>query len=243
MEVEAMKILECRELVKKFGGTEAVAGLSFSVEKGEVLGLLGPNGAGKTTTIKMILGLTRPTDGHVDIDSGTRIGYSPETPYFHPFLTGYEVMDFYSRLHGIGRQEAGRQIGMLLELTGLSGAADKKIREYSKGMLQRLAFAQALLGDPELLILDEPTSGLDAVGRIEMLRLVGELKGKGKTIIFNSHILSDVEKIADRTIFIKDGRLAGQVLKEEMCGRSLEELFLKAVGGVGHACADTKYIQ
>lgn len=238
-----MKLLECRELVKKYGDTEAVAGLSFSVEKGEVLGLLGPNGAGKTTAIKMILGLTRPTGGDVTIDRDTRIGYSPETPYFHPFLTGYEALRFYSRLQRLDDKKAGPQIRRLLELTGLSNAQDKKIKNYSKGMLQRLAFGQALLGDPELLILDEPTSGLDAVGRIEMLQLVSELKDEGKTIVFNSHILSDVEKIADRTIFISNGRLAGQVLKRELCGTSLEELFVKAVGGVGHACSDTQYIQ
>ncbi len=161
-----MKILECRGLVKRYGQTEAVAGLSFSVEKGETLGLLGPNGAGKTTTIKMILGLTRPTGGDVTIDSETRIGYSPETPYFHPFLTGYEVLRFYSRLQRLDMPKAAEQIGRLLDLTGLADAAGKRVSDYSKGMLQRLAFAQALLGDPELLILDEPTSGLDAVGRI-----------------------------------------------------------------------------
>ncbi|NLK86095.1 MAG: ABC transporter ATP-binding protein [Clostridiaceae bacterium] len=238
-----MKILECRELVKKYGGTEAVAGLSFSVEKGEVLGLLGPNGAGKTTTIKMILGLTRPTGGDVTIDRETRIGYSPETPYFHPFLTGCEVLRFYSRLQRLDKEKAEPQIRRLLELTGLSDAEDKRIKNYSKGMLQRLAFGQALLGDPDLLILDEPTSGLDAVGRIEMLQLVSELKSKGKTIIFNSHILSDVEKIADRTIFITNGRLAGQVSRSELCGTSLEELFVKTVGGAGHACSDAQYIQ
>lgn len=238
-----MNILECRELVKKYGSTEAVAGLSFNAEKGEVLGLLGPNGAGKTTTIKMILGLTGLTGGNVTIDKKTRIGYSPETPYFHPFLTGYEVMRFYSRLQKLDKQRAEMQIRKLLKLTGLSEAVDKKIKNYSKGMLQRLAFAQALLGDPELLILDEPTSGLDAVGRIEMLRLVSELKGAGKTILFNSHILSDVEKVADRTIFIVNGRLAGQVHKKDICGTSLEELFIKAVGGDGHASSDTQYLQ
>ncbi len=233
-----MKIIECRDLVKKYGKTKAVDGLSFSVEKGEVFGLLGPNGAGKTTTIKMILGLTRLSGGSVLIDKETRIGYSPETPFFHPFLTGYEVMLFYSRLQKLDKQSADQQIRKLLDLTGLSDADGKKVKNYSKGMLQRLAFAQALLGDPELLILDEPTSGLDAVGRIEMLRLVNRLKDEGKTIIFNSHILGDVEKIADRTIFIVNGRLAGIADKESFVDCSLEDLFVKAVGGVEYACAD-----
>jgi ABC-2 type transport system ATP-binding protein len=238
VEVEALKILECRELVKMYGKTRAVDSLSFSVEKGEVLGLLGPNGAGKTTTIKMILGLTGLSGGKVIIDRETKIGYSPETPYFHPFLTGYEVMRFYSRLQKLDRRTADQQIGRLLELAGLSGAAVKKVKNYSKGMLQRLAFAQALLGDPELLILDEPMSGLDAVGRIEMLGLIGRLKQEGKTIIINSHILNDIEKIADRAIFIANGRLAGMAGKNDLTGSSLEELFVKAVGGDTHACVD-----
>jgi ABC-2 type transport system ATP-binding protein len=221
-----------------YGKTRAVDSLSFSVEKGEVLGLLGPNGAGKTTTIKMILGLTGLSGGKVIIDRETKIGYSPETPYFHPFLTGYEVMRFYSRLQKLDRRTADQQIGRLLELAGLSGAAVKKVKNYSKGMLQRLAFAQALLGDPELLILDEPMSGLDAVGRIEMLGLIGRLKQEGKTIIINSHILNDIEKIADRAIFIANGRLAGMAGKNDLTGSSLEELFVKAVGGDTHACVD-----
>lgn len=234
-----MKILECCGLVKTYGKVKAVDGLSFSVERGEVLGLLGPNGAGKTTTIKMILGLTGLTGGNVLIDKNTKIGYSPETPYFHPFLTGCEVMRFYSKLQKLDRQTAEQQIGRLLELAGLSGAADKKVKNYSKGMLQRLAFAQSLLGDPELLILDEPTSGLDAVGRIEMLELIELLKREGKTIIINSHILSDIEKVADRTIIIANGRLAGMTDKNSLAGSSLEELFIRAVGGAVYACADT----
>ena len=234
-----MKILECSGLDKMYGKVKAVDGLSFSVEKGELLGLLGPNGAGKTTTIKMILGLTSLSGGKVIIDRDIKIGYSPETPYFHLFLTGYEVMRFYSQLQKLDKRTADRQIGRLLELTGLSGAAGKKVKNYSKGMLQRLAFAQALLGEPELLILDEPTSGLDAVGRIEMLGLIERLKYEGKTIIINSHILSDIEKTADRTIIIANGRLAGMTGKNDLACNSLEELFVKAVGGVAHVGTDT----
>jgi ABC-2 type transport system ATP-binding protein len=239
MEVKALKILECHELVKIYDGIKVVDRLSFDVERGEVLGLLGPNGAGKTTTIKMILGLTKLSGGKVLIDSKTKIGYSPETPFFHPFLTGYEVMRFYSKLQKLDRQSSDQQIRRLLDLVGLSDAIGKKVKYYSKGMLQRLAFAQALLGEPELLILDEPTSGLDAFGRIEMLRLIGLLKREGKTIVINSHILSDIEKVADRTIFIANGRLAGMADREDLTGISLEELFIKAVGGVGYDCADT----
>ena len=214
-----MKILECRELVKMYGKTRAVDSLSFSVEKGEVLGLLGPNGAGKTTTIKMILGLTGLSGGKVIIDRETKIGYSPETPYFHPFLTGYEVMRFYSRLQKLDRRTADQQIGRLLELAGLSGAAVKKVKNYSKGMLQRLAFAQALLGDPELLILDEPMSGLDAL-KDRNARLIGR-QTRRQTIITN-FILNDIEKLQTGRYY-QNGRLAGR-RANDLTG-SREELF------------------
>lgn len=238
-----MKILECTKLYKKYGSHEVISDLSFSIGNGEVVGLLGPNGAGKTTTIKMILGLTSVNRGEVRLKEGVRIGYSPETPYFHPFLTGYEVMRFYCRLQKINKAAAEKQIAGLLRVAGLADASDKKVKTYSKGMLQRLAMAQALLGDPDLLILDEPTSGLDALGRIEMIRLVGELKQKGKSILFNSHILGDVEKVADRTVFIVNGRNAGEADMRGSQGIDLEKLFIKAAGGIEHDSVNYEHIQ
>lgn len=238
-----MKILECSNLTKKYRNSEVVSNLSFSVCKGEVLGLLGPNGAGKTTTIKMILGLTSVNSGKVYMEKGIRIGYSPETPYFHPFLSGYEVMQFFSRLQGINKAEADRQTGEFLEVTGLENASGKKVRNYSKGMLQRLAIAQALLGDPELLILDEPTSSLDVIGRIEIIQLIKDLKQKGKTIILNTHILNDMEKVADRTLFIVGGQYAGEMDASNFRNGGLENQFLKIVGGYKHDRIDSEYIQ
>lgn len=223
-----MSVLECSHLNKRYGGSEVVSDLSFQVEEGEILGLLGPNGAGKTTTIKMILGLAGADSGTVRIKEGTGIGYSPETPYFHQFLTGREVLRFYSRLQKIGKAKAEAQIEQLLDAVGLGASGDKKTGTYSKGMLQRLAAAQAMLGDPGLLILDEPASGLDAIGRTEMIRLILDLKRRGKSVIINSHELSDVEKVADSVVFIVNGRNAGVVERREFMETGLESLFIKA---------------
>lgn len=225
-----MSILECSHLHKSYGSCEVVSDLSFGVDEGEILGLLGPNGAGKTTTIRMILGLARADSGMVRIKEGAGVGYSPETPYFHQFLTGREVLRFYSRLQKIGKAKAAVQIEQLLHAVGLGASGDKKTGTYSKGMLQRLAAAQAMLGDPGLLILDEPTSGLDAIGRMEMIKLILDLKRKGKSIIINSHILSDVEKVADRVVFLVNGRNAGVVERREYLEAGLERLFIKAAG-------------
>ena len=225
-----MSILECSHLYKRYGGCEVVSDLSFQVDEGEILGLLGPNGAGKTTTIKMILGLAGADSGTVRIKEGTGVGYSPETPYFHQFLTGCEVLRFYSRLQKIGKAKAEAQMEQLLGAVGLGASGDKKTGTYSKGMLQRLAAAQAMLGDPGLLILDEPTSGLDAIGRMEMISLILDLKRRGKSVIINSHVLSDVEKVADRVVFIVNGRNAGVVERREFIEAGLESLFINAAG-------------
>ena len=224
-------MLECTALTKTYNDKFVVNGLSFRVNKGEIFALLGSNGAGKTTTIKMLLGLVRADSGSINIDSGVRIGYSPETPYFPPFLTGYEVLDYYAGIQKISKTRRKAEIIRLLEMTGLEN--DKtRVRNYSKGMLQRLALAQALLGDPELLILDEPTAGLDALGRHEIMQLITKLKAEGKTIIINSHILNDIERICDRGIIIKKGVQMGVWNKSDNNVKSLEEIFIELVGGV-----------
>lgn len=226
-----MKMLECTALTKTYNDKFVVNSLSFRVNKGEIFALLGSNGAGKTTTIKMLLGLVRADSGSINIDSGVRIGYSPETPYFPPFLTGYEVLDYYAGIQKISKTRRKAEIIRLLEMTGLEN--DKtRVRNYSKGMLQRLALAQALLGDPELLILDEPTAGLDALGRHEIMQLITKLKAEGKTIIINSHILNDIERICDRGIIIKKGVQMSVWNKSDNNVKSLEEIFIKLVGGV-----------
>lgn len=221
----------CSELTKAYGKSVVVDSLSFQVKPGEVYALLGSNGAGKTTTIKMILGLTRLTGGQIHIDEGIRIAYSPETPYFHGFLSAVEVMLFFGKLQKLPKEKMLKQIEDILQLVGLWDNRHKKIKTYSKGMIQRLAIAQSLLGDPDLLLLDEPAAGLDAVGRVQILELINHLKKKGKTMILNSHILSDVQRVADRGFILDRGQMLQEWCIQELDGHSnLEELFLDAVG-------------
>lgn len=225
-------MLECENLKKVYGKKSVVDDLSFHVNEGEVFALLGSNGAGKTTTIKMILGLIPKDGGRIELHKGIKIGYSPETPYFPPFLSGYEVLSYYAAIQKIPKKERKEEITKLLQAVGLED--DKtKVKNYSKGMLQRLALAQALLGNPQLLILDEPTAGLDAMGRIEMMQLINSLKQSGKTIVLNSHILSDIEQVCDRGIIMGKGSVLGTWnKKEEHYGKSLQDIFVELIGGM-----------
>ena len=224
-------MLECIGLKKTYNEKYVVNDLSFNVNKGEVFAFLGNNGAGKTTTIKMILGLVKKDSGEIMHDDNILIGYSPETPYFPPFLTGYEVLDYYAKIQKIPHSIRRTEIMKLLDSVGLENNKTR-VRNYSKGMLQRLALAQSLLGDPELLILDEPTAGLDALGRLEIIQLIGKLKNAGKTIIINSHILNDIERVCDRGIIIRDGVKLGEWNKSDNNEKSLEEIFIELVGGI-----------
>ncbi|MDE5748053.1 MAG: ABC transporter ATP-binding protein [Acetatifactor sp.] len=223
-------MLECTNLIKSYKKKCVVNNLSFSVERGEVFAFLGSNGAGKTTTIKMILGLVSIDSGQVKIAEDVRIGYSPETPYFPPFLTGYEVLAYYANIQRLPKPERRTEIPKLLDMVGLEDSRTR-VKNYSKGMLQRLALAQALLGNPDLLILDEPTAGLDALGRVEMMQLIGRLKDGGRTILINSHILNDIERICDRGIIIKKGVQMGTWNRADDNPQSLEEIFIELVGG------------
>ena len=227
-----MNMLKINNLSKSFREKRAVDGLSLSVEKGEVFALLGSNGAGKTTTIKMILGLMAPDSGDIELSEDIKVGYSPDTPYFPPFLTGRETLEYYGAVSGMKKDERRRQAGELLETVGLEDSRTK-VSKYSKGMTQRLAIAQSLLGDPDMLILDEPTAGLDAMGRIEMIQLIGRLKKAGKTIILNSHILSDIEQVCDRGIIMKNGTVLTEWERNaDNGGRSLQEIFIETIGGI-----------
>lgn len=227
-------MIECINLTKVYGTKEAVSGLSFKVEKGQVFGLLGPNGAGKTTTIRIILGLLEKSNGKVILEDKERIGYSPESPHFINYMTAYKIMRFYAKLQHIEKSQIDGEITKCLECVGLSKERDKKVGTFSKGMLQRLAVAQALLGTPSILILDEPCAGLDAIGRLEMINLVLKLKEKGHTIILNSHILGEVEKMVDRVLIIKEGRKLMEIdmtkINDEHPGQSLEQVFTRALG-------------
>jgi ABC-2 type transport system ATP-binding protein len=193
----------------------AVDDLTLSVNEGEIFGFVGPNGAGKTTTIKMLMGLIFPTKGSAFIfdapipskRSKARIGYLAENPSFYEFLTGLEALRFYARMAEVPAVELARRCDELLALVGLSHAADRQIRKYSKGMQQRLGIAQALVADPAFVVLDEPMSGLDPVGRKEMRDIILELKRRGKTVFFSTHILPDVEALCDRVGVIMGGRL------------------------------------
>ncbi len=217
--------------LKKQTVKTAVHDLSFHVKRGTTFALLGNNGAGKTTTIKMILGLTKATEGIITIADGASIGYSPETPYFPAFLTGREVLEYYGKIQKIPGEKLQEQIPELLNLVKLEDDV-VRVKMYSKGMLQRLALAQALLGDPEILILDEPTAGLDAFGRAEMIALIGRLKKQGKTILLNSHILDDVEKVCDEGIILRSGELIGSWKGTTIESESLEEKFIRLMGGL-----------
>jgi ABC-2 type transport system ATP-binding protein len=199
---------------------------SLQVYKGETFGLLGQNGAGKTTLLKVLLGIIRPTSGSGwllgkplgDRSVKQKVGYLPENPYFYDYLTGWEFLRYAADLFQIPYEVQRRRIPELLELVGLAQSAAKRkpLRQYSKGMLQRVGMAQALINDPEVVFLDEPMSGLDPLGRYQIREIILSLKGQGKTIFFNSHVLSDVEKICDRVAILARGEL--------LCVGSLNEL-------------------
>jgi ABC-2 type transport system ATP-binding protein len=197
----------------------AVKEVSFEVRKNEIFGFLGPNGAGKTTTIKMLMGLIFPTGGEARIfgervpsmAARRRLGFLPENPYFYDYLSGEELLDLMGRLFGLERRDRRARARALLERVGLgrAGAAGLPLRKYSKGMLQRLGLAQALINDPELVVLDEPMSGLDPIGRKEVRDLIASLRDEGKTVLFSTHILSDAELLCDRAAIVVGGTMRG----------------------------------
>ena len=202
-------------LRKEYGRTVAVAGVDLEVEPGQVVGLLGPNGAGKTTLIKMLLGLVRPTAGEAfvlgrpvsDWRVRGRIGFLPEHFRFQDWLTGWEFLEAHGRLYGLPAQERRERAQELLEMLGLARHAERPLREFSKGMLQRVGLAQALLCRPELVFLDEPTSGLDPLGRLLVRDVLRQLRAGGTTVFLNSHLLSEVELTCDWVAFMRRGQL------------------------------------
>jgi ABC-2 type transport system ATP-binding protein len=208
-------IIETRGLRKQFGTTVAVSDLSLAVGEGEIFGFLGPNGAGKTTAIKMLLALVEPTSGTGrvlgaplgDRAARARIGFLPEHFRFHETLTATELLRFHGRLYGLRGVSLDARIDRLLTRVDLVDAADRPLRGYSKGMLQRVGLAQALLNDPRLVFLDEPTSGLDPLGRLLVRGIIDELRADGATVFLNSHLLGEVEATCDRVVFVKRGRV------------------------------------
>jgi len=244
-----MNVIEIDRLTRDFsrgfvgrGRIRALDGLSLEVGQGEVFGFLGPNGAGKTTTFRILVGLVAPTSGSArilgrptgDIGILSEVGYLAEQPRFHDHLTAREFLVYCGRLSGLLPADAESGAGRMLERFGLTEAADRPLRNLSKGMLQRVGLAQALIHDPRILLLDEPMSGLDPIGRSEVRDLIVSLRDEGKTVFFSSHILSDIEAMCDRVAIIDRGRLVESGRLEEILadgGGRLEAL----ISGVGEA--------
>lgn len=231
---EAVAALEVRALVKDFAvglrglKLRAVDHVSLRVAPGEIYGLLGPNGSGKSTTIKMLLGLLEPSEGECrifgvpsgQVEARRDVGYLPESPYFYRHLTGRELVRFYARMCGLGKPRLEPRVAEVLGIVGLSEAADRRVGTYSKGMLQRVGLAQAMVHDPRLLILDEPTAGVDPVGSAAISELILRLKAEGKTILITSHLLGQIEDICDRVAILDKGKLIVEGAVQELVGRS-----------------------
>ncbi len=208
---------------------EALRGVSFRVQRGQIFGFVGPNGAGKTTTIRTLMGLLRPTSGTATIlghpipsrAARFRLGFLPESPYFYDYLTVGELLDLAGRLFGLPSDVRKKRANQLIERVGLGRARSQNLKKFSKGMLQRAGLAQALMNDPELVVLDEPMSGLDPIGRKEVRDLIIELREQGKTVFFSSHILTDIEAIADHVAIIARGQLQSQGTPAELIQRTV----------------------
>ncbi|MGZ4812803.1 MAG: ABC transporter ATP-binding protein [Terriglobales bacterium] len=205
----------------------ALKPLTISVQEGEVFGYLGPNGAGKTTTLKLLMGLIFPTGGSAKIEGAdwrdpqvkAQIGFLPEQPYFYDYLTAGELLDYYAQLSGVSARERRRRIPAVLSRVGLPETGRMQLRKFSKGMLQRVGIAQAIIHDPKLVFLDEPMSGLDPVGRREVRDLIQSFKDEGKTVFFSTHILSDAEALCDRVAVLHKGELRGVGVVQDLLAR------------------------
>jgi ABC-2 type transport system ATP-binding protein len=229
----AVAALELRGLVKDFAvglrgvRVRAVDTLDLEVATGQIYGLLGPNGSGKSTTIKLILGLLQPTAGSCAIfgvpssrvEARSDVGYLPEAPYFYRHLTGRELVRFHGRLGGLAGRELADRSESVLEIVGLTAAAGRPVGTYSKGMLQRIGLAQAIVHDPRLVILDEPTAGVDAIGTVAISELILQLKARGKTVLITSHQLAEIEEICDRVAIMNRGRIILEGAVPELIGR------------------------
>ena len=232
--------IDLRGLVKDFAvglrgvKLRAVDDLSLRVPAGQVFGLLGPNGSGKSTTIKIILGLLEPTAGgcrvfgvpSAQVEARVDVGYLPESPYFYRHLSGRELVRFYARMCGLGGAKLAPRVAEVIDWVGLTEAADRLVGTYSKGMLQRIGLAQALVHDPRLVILDEPTSGVDPVGAAAISELILQLKAQGKTVLITSHLLTQIEDICDRVAILDRGRLILEGAVCDLVGRAQRQALI-----------------
>jgi ABC-2 type transport system ATP-binding protein len=232
-------VIRAQGLTRRYGATVALDGVDLDIPAGRIVGLIGPNGAGKTTTIKCLLGLCAPTAGAARIRgldareprARESVGFLPENPYVYPYLTPREFVDLCARLSGMTAHDRKDRVPRALERTGIAWAADRPVHRLSKGMLQRTGLAAALVADPELLVLDEPMSGLDPLGRREVRDLIFEERAAGRTVLFSSHVLSDVEALCDRVVILNNGEVvvSGAVSDLIHAGATLAELTLRGV--------------
>jgi ABC-2 type transport system ATP-binding protein len=244
----SVPVIEVQDLVVDYGKgakkVRAVDGISFRVGQGECVGFIGANGAGKSTTMKTIMGFVFPTSGsaHVfgqpagDARSRQRIGYLPEVALYYPFMKARELLELYGGLHGLDNGALRKRIPPMLEKVGLGGQGEVLLKNFSKGMQQRLGIAQSLLAEPEALIFDELSSGLDPLGRHDLREVLLELKRNGRTIFFSSHELNEVEFLCDRVVMIHRGKLVKDVTLAELkasAGTSMEKYFIELVRGRG----------
>ena len=239
--------IELEELVVGYsarsGRVDVLKGISLKVGQGQIVGFLGPNGAGKTTTIHVLLGFVEAASGSARLFgedvrrsiARRRIGFLPEHPQTYGFLTGRELLRTAGRLFGMRGPSLKNRVEELLKIVDLENAADRRIGTYSRGMMQRIGLSQALINDPDLVILDEPTGGLDPLGRMQIRRIIGDLRARGKTVFFSSHELSEVERVCDSVVMLVGGRIAaaGPVSELVQPSESLENYFLRVVKGGG----------
>ncbi len=218
--MEEVRAVETVGLTKRYPLTwkrkilVALDNLNLTIKQGEVFGLLGPNGSGKSTTLKLLLGLIVPSAGEArvfglppdSLDARRRVGFLPENPYFYSFLNGDETLRFYGKVCGVSGSKLDRRVEELIDLVGLQNGRERPLRSYSKGMLQRIGLAQALIHDPDMLFLDEPTAGVDPLGSAQIRDLILKLKQMGKTVIFSSHLLEQVQEVADRVAIFSLGK-------------------------------------
>lgn len=227
-------VLKIKGIKKAFGEKKIFNDLNLELKRGEVFALIGPNGVGKTTLMRLLLDWDKDYEGEIFKEEGIKIGYSPETPVFPEILTGRQVLEYYMEVRGMNKKSYKKESERLMRKVGISLKRDTIIKNYSKGMKQRLAVAQSLIGDPDILLLDEPSAGLDFFGQQQMQYLISELKKEEKAILLNSHLLYDVEKVADRGYIIMNENIGRNFVKKDFKDISLADMFMETAKGENH---------